>query len=150
MAKKTGKVLTLEVSFASVNIGDKIASIGVTIDRDQLTAKQADDNLVGRRLTGRALARAADTQAKQESLPGLEEDVHIDGAFDVNGVSLRPKSMSFKISFSIKDIDVNQLIHFAKREGKLMIDDVEVITELEKPRIVHDDDEDEDNSDDDL
>lgn len=139
MAKSKGVAeLDLPVQFSNVNIGDEIASLSVTVPRTALTISQADSKVCGKRLTGHILARAGGAQADQDSLPGADNDVEIPGSFDVKSITFTRKSVKFKIAFSIGSISIDDLAHFAKREGRCVI---MVITALPERKAKKDKDE---------
>lgn len=144
MAKKKEAVLELPVSYSNVNIGDKTARVGVKVHRANLRPTQADTQLCGKRLTGRLLARAAGAQAEQQSLPGADQDVQLEGTFDVMGFTVTPKTIGFGCTFSLESIDIEKMAHFAKREGMLYIDTVAEIPEEERPEKKGKDEEEED------
>jgi hypothetical protein len=140
MAKARTAVAELDLpcQFSNVNVGDEIASLSITVPRTALTISQADSKVCGKRLTGHILARGGGGQADQASLPGADNDVEIPGQFDVKSVTFTRKNVKFKLSFSIGSIDIGDLAHFAKREGRCVIN---VITALPERKTKKDQDE---------
>lgn len=121
--KKTA-MLTLPVAFGNASIGDKIASITIKIGRNNISISQADKNLVGRRLVGHILARPEGAGASQPGFLGDEGDTVLKGIFDVNSISVTTKAIGCSLSFAIKSIKVEDLAHFAKRQGQIVVDEI--------------------------
>lgn len=144
-AKASEAVLTLPVAYGKVSIGENIASIPITVQLTDLSLATAYQKLCGKRLVGQIMARAGGAQAKQKSMPGLEDgDINIDGAFDIKAFSFNRKKISTTLSFSLESIDVETLAHFAKREGMFTVIGIEDIPEKASGT---DDDEDDDSDD---
>lgn len=133
MAKKKApsSVLELPVSFGNVSIGDKTARIGVTVDRSNITVKKADDSICEKRLTGQIIAKPNGEAPDQGRLQGMERlgDSELDATFDVKGFSVTKDALSFGLTFLLGSVDVAELASFAKREGRLIIEDAEEIPE---------------------
>lgn len=133
MAKKAKEpsMLDIPVAFGKVSIDTNTASIPVTADRSVLKVNVADKHLCGHRLTGKIVA--SDSAPDQGHLDGMDGVVgELESVFDVKGFGVRRKKISFSLSFSIADIKVEELAHFAKRHGRLAIDGVEELTEEDK------------------
>lgn len=142
MAKRrssNASVLDIPVEFGGVSIGDKTARLGVHIARDQMTLKQAADMLVGRRLTGKIVARPHDESTEQQRLDGFECE-EIESTFDVKKLGINNEHYDTGLTFSRKDVDMGDLSTFAKKAGRLVIEDV---AELENGdgKDEHDEDE---------
>jgi hypothetical protein len=126
--KRQGKYLTLPVSFGDVSVGDKTARIGVEISRQDLGLTAADKNLCGRRLIGSILARPEGSSAEQEGLMGDDGDTVLRGIFDVKSFSVKKKYIGAGLTFALEELsgeDRQSLTYFAKREGLLLIDNLE-------------------------
>jgi hypothetical protein len=118
-------VLDLPVGFGNVSIGDETARIGIRVERKFLSLKKADENLCGRRLWGKIVARSSG-QAEQDSIPGMDgQDSEVQATFDVKGFGVSKKSVSFGLTFALESVDVQTLSLFAKRSGKLVVTGVE-------------------------
>jgi len=144
MAKKA-KLLELDVSFGDVSIGENTGRLGVTMQRKGLTPAQADKHLCGKRLTGRVISDAGNSNGDQPAM--FEAGESIDAVFDVKAISLKPKSISCGLTFMLQSVDINALAHFAQRSGKLQIDQLEDLLESKPGRPKKDgdgEDEDED------
>lgn len=126
--KKSDAVLTLPVKYGKVSIGENAASVPITVQLTDLSLNTAYKQLCGKRITGQIMARSGGAQAKQESLPGLKNaDLEIEGAFDIKSFKFNKKQIGTTISFSLESINIEDLAHFAKREGILTalgIDDI--------------------------
>lgn len=133
MAKKKNadSVLELEVAFGNVSIGDKTARVGISTERSQISISQADKNLCGRRLTGTILVHANENP-DQTTMDGFADDIALPGIFDVKQIGITPKAVGFGLTFALAGLDVSQLAHFAKRNGKLIVNNVEDIPENEQ------------------
>lgn len=125
--KAASSVIDVPVSFGGVSIGDKTARLGVSVDRNDLTLAQADKNLCGRRLTGTVVAKPPGDNADQGALPGLEDDTTLQGVFDVKRFGVDESAISFGLTFAVKGLDVASLAHFAKRNGRFQVFEVEAI-----------------------
>lgn len=134
--KKPGKplgdgVAELGVTYGNVNFGDKTVRLGISFGTGSLAITKMRELLVGRRLTVHILARAGGAQASQESLPGADNDLELQGVCDVKSVSVAPKHYTTGLTFNIQDMDIETLAHFAKREGVVTIAASEAIPEDE-------------------
>lgn len=131
MAKKkeeTG-LFNLPVGYGSVNIGDKMCSIKATISRSNLKLSEADKSLCNRRLTGKIIAKPSGWKAEENPLPGMDHDLEMTGTFDVKGLRVTSDDIGIGLTFNIKDVDVSTLAQFAKRMGRLLIEEVSNIPE---------------------
>jgi hypothetical protein len=126
-------VLDLPVTYGNVSIGDKTARVGIVIDRSQITVTRADKSMVGKRLIGRILANPPEERnPDQGRLDGMDaEIVTLAGAFDVKALGVTAKTISCGLTFALASIEVDQLAHFAKRIGRLVVDAVEALDEDE-------------------
>lgn len=124
--RKKPNVLDLPVSFGGVSIGDGTCRIGVTCDRGNLTVERADENLCGHRLTGKIEVKPKGEQPDQGVLPGMAEP-GLEGSFDVKGYRVTEKEIGFGMTFAVRDTDVGHLAKFAKRDGRLVVQDVAAI-----------------------
>ena len=127
MAKsKPDAILDIPVSFGKVSIGSNSASIPLKCDRSALSVNKADKNMCGHRLTGKIVA--SDSQPEQGHFEGMDGHTgELEATFDVKGFTVKPKHLGFSLSLSIKDVDMASLAHFANRQGRLVVDIVEVL-----------------------
>jgi hypothetical protein len=143
---RKGKHLTLPVSFGGVSVRDKTARIGVDISRQQMTLTNADKNLCGRRLVGSILARPEGAAAEQDGMFDGDGDTVLEGIFDVKAFGVHSKHYSAGLTFALEELsaeDRQALTYFAKREGLLLIDNLQQLPEKPKPE--KNDDADDDN-----
>jgi len=147
MAKKRTNpptnVLEFPVAFGGVSIGDKTCRIGISVDRSQLSVDQADDHLCEKRLTGSIISRPQGDLPDQGTLPGMAFQSVLRGVFDVKGFSVSADAISFGLTFAIASIDIEKLAHFAKRAGRVVVEEEESIPEAGANGDDEDDDEEE-------
>ena len=129
MAKNKTVLLELPVAFGNISIGDKTARVGVTISRGNLTPSKADKELCGKRLIGQIVAVPEGTQPENEPLPGMNGDISLAGAFDVKGFGVTSKHITLGLTFAIKSIKVEDLAHFAKRDGRIVVNETQALSE---------------------
>ena len=147
MAKKkatkeaTREVLNVPVQFSNVSIGDQVARIGVAIDRDNLNIDAADECLCGRRLTGLVIVLPPGEDAAQMTMIDKGDRHEISGSFDVKGFSANRKRIAAGLTFPMAEIPIEQLGHFAKKSGRLIVHELGEIPEEHKAK-AGDDDED--------
>jgi hypothetical protein len=112
------------VKFGDVSIGEETSRVGLTISREFCNVVAADEIFVGHRLTGCiTLSKKQDaTDEKQETL--LDTEYAVSGSFDVTRVGITRKNITTGITFSLNDIDVSDLSHFANKTGYLIVDGV--------------------------
>lgn len=127
-AKNVDSVLDIPAQFGKVSIGANTASIPLKVDRSAIAISKADKNLCGHSLTGRIVA--SDSQEGQGHFPGMDGVTgELTATFSVRGFGVKPKHISFSLSLSIKDVDMKDLAHFANRQGRLVVDIVEVLSD---------------------
>jgi hypothetical protein len=127
VAKKAAAevVLELPVSFGNLSVGDKTASIGVTVDRKKLRIGQADNHFCGNRLDGEILLLRDGEAPDQGHLDGFDKhERQLSGSFDVKGFRVSEKLIAFQLVWPLKDLDIEELCHFAKRSGELRVNTV--------------------------
>lgn len=128
MAKKKSDVINLPVGYGDVRVGDKTCGIRASVSLESFPLAQADKTLCERRITGRIIAKPAGWEADQQGLPTMDgDDLEMSGVFDVKSLNVSGDSIGFGLTFSIKDVDVSTLAQFAKRMGRIVIDDVSTI-----------------------
>jgi hypothetical protein len=118
--------LDLPVSFSNVSIGDGTARVGIQIDRAKLTISKADQNLCGRRLTGKLIAGGVGDAPGQTYLPGTKLPELV-GIFDVKSFSVNKKRIGAGLTFILEGLDLGLIAKFAKRSGRLVVNGVEDI-----------------------
>lgn len=138
--------LNLPVSFAGVSIGEGTARVGVKAPRDVLGLDKADEILCGHRLIGRIVQSKSNEAANQTAfLDGVKHE--IPGSFDVKGFRVTTDDICFGLTFSLKDVQVQELPYFAKKSGRLIIDLVTAIPEESKGSKASDDGDDDEDED---
>lgn len=127
MAKKkaeTNDVLTVPVSYGNVNVGDKTARIGITIDRANMTAAQADKQLCGRRLRGRIEAKPNSSGDDPGQARMFDDSLELAATFDVKSIGLALKTISAGLTLNLANVDITKLAGFAKRHGSFIVEEV--------------------------
>ncbi len=127
--KRTAKVLDLAVAFGNLSVGDKTCRIGVSVDRSELSVSQADKNLCERRLSGYLVCKPPGDHPDQETFDGMDGDSEIKGVFDVKSFTVSKDALSLGLTFAVASVNVSALAHFAKRAGRVLIDEVDEIPE---------------------
>lgn len=117
---KAKTVLDVPVAFGNVSIGDGTARLTMTIDRASMNIDAADEALCGRRLTG-TVWLTQDGEDKGQQMLGDDMRRSVDGVFDVKGFRVTPKAISTGLTFSLRDVDVEELSHFAKKTGRFSV-----------------------------
>jgi len=118
--------LDLSVDFQGVSIGDGTARVGVKISRNQLSLTKADQSLCGRRITGQiVLTPGGDDPDQTYMFDDLKHKIV--STFDIKSFSTRPDWFSCGITFALQEIDCRELGLFAKKQGRLIASDVQLI-----------------------
>lgn len=128
MAKKRGDengTVELPVGFGQVSVGDKVARIGIHISRGNITVAKADKLLCCRRLTGTIYSTPQKDAPGQTTLPGTESAHEVEGTFDVKQIGCTGKHITAGLTFSIKDVDLQELVQMAKQDGRMVIEKTE-------------------------
>jgi hypothetical protein len=120
-SKSKPNVLDVGVKFGKVSIGDETASLPAQMDRERMNLIAADGYFTGKRLVGRIVVGGEDDTAGQGQMDFGDS---ITGAFDVKKMQVSRKNISINLAFAIASIDVGALAHFAKKGGRLIIDEV--------------------------
>lgn len=124
-------LLELGVDFKIVSVGDKTASVPVSFGRNALSLTKTVEHFCERRLTGCIIAKPAGWEGDEQALPGMEADTELHGTFDTAKVSVGGKSYGVNLSFKLNEIDVATIAEFAKRKGKLIVNEVAALPENE-------------------
>lgn len=130
-------VLDVPVNFGDVSIGDGTARIGVRIDRSLLNIDAADELLCGRRLNGRLLVTPpgdANSQTYIDPEVSGELKHELESTFDVKRFSASPKNITAGLTFSLQEVEVSELSHFAKRGGRLVVASIAAIPAKQRGR----------------
>jgi hypothetical protein len=114
-------LLDLPVKFGSVSIGMKTGKVGFSIDRGNITLKQADETFVDRRLTGKiVLGRSADAKAQKMFIP--DRDIEVNASFDVKGFRVGATMLSsLGLTFMLKEVNLDDISHMSGGSGRLVI-----------------------------
>jgi hypothetical protein len=111
---------TIPVKFGNLSVGDKTANLGVVID-GHLDDEQARYFLCGSRLmvTLKVDPQSQDDIKGQETM-GFTETQTVNATVDSHSVRLFPSRYSAALVFSLAEIDVGNLAHFAKHSGTMV------------------------------
>lgn len=113
-------VLDKPVSFGGVSLGKGTGRISIKIDRGFIGLDEAEDMFCQRRLTGKVvLGHVGDAEGQQKIADDLDHEVN--GAFDAKGYRTNGEMISTSLTFSLKEVDVNELSLFSKGVGRLVI-----------------------------
>lgn len=150
MARTRGKLtepteaeLTIPVSFGDVSIGETTCRIAVTVARKDLTLTKADSQVCAKRLVGSIVCVPGNNNPDQPPLGGMDAETSVPGAFDVKRISFNKKTIAFGLTFSIESVNIEDLAHFAKRSGKILVTEIIDIPKEEKSPAAAEDDGDE-------
>ena len=123
---KTEDAMSVAVAFGGISIGEDTAKVGFSIDREAMTLEDAESNLCGKRITGRLVVVAGGDDPNQQPLPGMGDIKHeLKAVFDVKGFRCTPKLFASGAVFQLSTIQVEELGHFAKKKGRLIVSTVE-------------------------
>lgn len=140
---KTGAahpVAQIQVMFQSISIGDATCSIGFRIDREKMNLDAADELLCGHRITGRLIAAKEGDDPSQTTM--FEADKYeVAGVFDSKKFGVTPRHITARATFSLADVDVEEIAHFAKRNGFIIAELVQQVDE--EPPVEDEEEEDE-------
>lgn len=77
----------------------------------------------GKRLEGIAVASRNGAHPDQQQLPGVEGEhaPHVESVFDSKRLALTPKHFSAGLTVALESIDVGDLAHIAKRDGRIRV-----------------------------
>lgn len=126
MAKKAVVVLDVAVEFSGISIGQSTVRIGAKFNREHLDIDRADEAFCERRLVGAIQKGGSDDAGGQSTfIPDVHE--RIEGAFDVKGFSVKEKTISAGFTFSLKDVDIERLSHFANKIGRIIVNEINLI-----------------------
>lgn len=130
--------LEIPVSFNGVSVGTDTARLGIKISRESLSLESAGEHLCGKQLTGKLIIMAPGDSTKQRK---LVDDLHdtIEGTFTVKGFSVSTDMFSTGLTFLHSGVDLSKLPHFVKKQGRLIINEVQAVE-------VDDDDDDDDDA----
>lgn len=123
MAKKQQSVLDVPVEFGGVSIGESTARLGIRIDRSVCNINAADEIFCGHRLSGRIMLGRGGDQPGQTTL--VEDlDHYIDAVFDVKRIGVNPTHIGTGLTFSLADINIQELAKLSKGSGRLIVNTV--------------------------
>lgn len=115
------KKLDVSVQWAgTLSVGPGKASFAVTIPKSEITLKEAEKFLCGSRLTITATVDPAAQEDAEGQSKIFPTDIQIVAVVDVLGYSVRPKSITVRMSLPVDDSPeiVEKLTHFVKRNGR--------------------------------
>lgn len=112
--------LKIPVAFGGVSIGEETASLGCTVERNSLNLDEADEHFSGKQLDALIQVLAKDVDKDQQELPGMEPSHPLITCIaGVKRFGCNAKKLTFRLQFTLESIDVEELAHFAKRNGQL-------------------------------
>jgi hypothetical protein len=114
---------TFGCKFGNLNVGDEVCRIAVRIDRSKLKLADADKLLCSRRITCKLVFDNGGS-GETPQLPGADDKLTVKGSFDTKSFGVNAKSIAAGLTANIKDIDLEELTKFAKREGRIEISGV--------------------------
>lgn len=133
--KKEPDVLDLIVAFGNVSAGDKTARIGASMDRSLMTLPKADMTFCERRLTAVLIIKCNGDHPDQGTLDGMkQDDIELESVFDVKRLAFTRDDISFGLTAALGGFDVGKLAKFAKRTGRLIVNNVTDIPEEERAK----------------
>lgn len=113
-------VLDKPVAFGGVSLGKGTGRISIKIDRGYIGLEEAEEMFCQRRLTGKVVLGHAGDAAGQTTIAD-DIDHEVLGAFDAKGYRTNGEVISTSLTFSLKEVDVNELSLFSKGVGRLVI-----------------------------
>lgn len=125
MTSPETKTRRYPVQFGNVTIGDGSASVRVTIARDHLIVTDAEDLFCGRRLQAKiGTGDQNENPAQMHLIDDLQYE--IEATFESKGFSVKPKTLAATLNVLLSDLNdkIDTLGHFAKRAGKLDVQEV--------------------------
>ncbi len=137
MAKKkpTGDVLDLIVDFGNVSAGDKTAHIGIQVSRDRLKLNKAEQQFCEKRLSCCLVMSSDGSHPEQGKLNGMDGDeVELEAVFDVKSIRFTADDIAFGLTGALGSLDVGLLAKFAKKVGRLIVNDVADIPEVDRKK----------------
>jgi hypothetical protein len=137
MAKKRDQqsdngVLDLIVAFGNQGAGDKTARIGVSVPRSLLTISKAEKQFCEKRLTCCLVMAADGASPEQGSLGDMVPDIELEAVFDVKSIRFTADEISFGLTGALGSLDVGQLARFAKKQGRLIVNEVAEIPQVDR------------------
>lgn len=138
--KRTNRsLLKLPVRFKNLSIGDQTTTLGFSVARDRLTVGAAEEAFCGKRLKVRIVVGAGNAPEQGLLWEGVKYDV--EGIADAKKFSVTPKLIASGLCFNIEGVDIEELSHFAKQDGWILV------TKIAEAKAERDDDEEEDDDD---
>lgn len=118
---KNGKKAVLEclVEFGGVSVGQTTARIGVRINRDHCELSLADEVFCGHRLDVRVILGKSDEMPNQKK--AFESAYECAGAADVKHMGVNADTISTGLTFSLKEIKIEEFARFSKGAGRLVV-----------------------------
>lgn len=126
----TNEQLDVEVEFSNLSVGEDVARLGAKIMRANIDSKVAEKYLCGSRLRGQITIE--DPSAPDFS--GVPKIPPVKATFDVKGYSANRKMFRCGLTFAIGDVDMEQLMHYPNKRGKIVAERTGVIPEKKRGR----------------
>lgn len=129
------KKIDLAVRFGNLSGNDESGSISLTASRADLDLETASMLFCGKTLKA-VLTMAPNGDEKQVRLPGMEDEhpPEVDAEFVVKRFSAGAARIGASLAFATMDVDPKQLLHLAKKSGRLIVTEVTAIAKI-KPKV---------------
>lgn len=137
-------VLKIPVAFKNLSVGDETTTLGFSVIRERLNIDAAEQAFCGKRLKVCILVGAG----SDPDQGALWDDVQyrVDGIADAKKFSVTPKLINSSLKFTLSGVDVEELSHFAKRDGILIVTKVTDAADEADPEEKDEDDPDADDN----
>lgn len=136
MSKKrsntNGDILDLVVNFGQMGAGDKTARLGIVVSRDKLSVPKAEKQFCEKRLTCVLVMASDGAHPDQGSLGGINDEMELKAVFDVKSIRFTADEISFGLTGALGSLDVGKLAKFAKKQGRLIVNEVSDIPEMDR------------------
>lgn len=106
---------------AQSNAGDS-GTIGVKIDRSHLGPMAAAECFCGNQLTGRICVQPLGDDPQQQYFDDSDIQHEVAGVFTVGGYRVDSKNISISLKYTVASVDIEQLSHFPKKTGRLLVE----------------------------
>lgn len=137
------KIRKFPVTFRNVNLGQKTAKVGIVVERGNMTLEEAAELFVERRLMGEIVLGAnGDGDGQKHLVDDLERTIK--GSMDVTRFGVGADNFTAGLTFNKNEVDVSELSHFTKGQGRLVIKRADDIPAGASVSVLDEDDETED------
>jgi hypothetical protein len=143
---KAVSLLELPVAFGGLSVGERTVRLAVSIGRANISVNQADKAFTDMRITCKIKTQPKGDAPGQTTLAGMAGTSEIEGVADVKGIKAGGTTIGIGLTFSRRNIDIEELSHFVRADGQLIVTDIAKLSEEESG---DDDDEDAEDEEDD-